>query len=223
MFAGVGWMAENWSEDPPRFDYDAIDRYERRELSVRLPDDEFGRVLNTFAVEGFQMRDAMSALLRSVERQQGAELVLRYAVSRADRKEAREHEAAQREAAYYNEDACATAIERLAHASTAVDMAWREYSANTLGPALRDAWTEAEAVGLPGVPLVGGVVATRERLRTFRRQLDDSILSYEVGEPGNVYLQNALDHHPLQEFEFPGRLLNRNWTRSLGELLPLIS
>src|SRR5215204_5838173 len=72
LAGAFSWYAGNrWGElsaDPPRADFDTVDRFERVELALSEPETEFEATLQGFAGETLQQTGALAALVASLER-----------------------------------------------------------------------------------------------------------------------------------------------------------
>src|SRR5215208_4698110 len=103
--SAFSWYAGNrWgqlSADPPRADFDTVDRFERVELALSAPETEFEATLQGFAGETLQQTGALTALVASLERFDGAEAVLNDP-NNPEREKAAEFLPLQREAAEHN-------------------------------------------------------------------------------------------------------------------------
>jgi hypothetical protein len=210
--AVTAWKAATYGKlasDPPRLDYDQIDRFARIELTLSPSDDRFEAALQTFLAESLNAGKALDALLVSLERQQGAEAVLKGRIGYADdAAEAKEAELSQRQALAYNLSAYSQLLtNQLVPAGQALDDAWLDFRGGALGSAINEAWLKYRRSNLSGgMPLIGDIPAARNRIKQLRERFDRAKGEYKLTEFGVTDFRVvywAFDHLGLS-LDLPG-------------------
>jgi hypothetical protein len=201
-----GWLAEC----PPRIDFTEVTRFERIDLGLREPNNEVVAALQNFLTEQLNLRQASNAFLMSLERQQGAECVLKGQIgSDQDRQQAGEFEPLQREAITQNVEACAELHTNSLDLATTGNNAWREFRRVNLAP---------------GATLqIKNVQEAKDALRQAREALNEAKEEYrlvEFGVTDFTEVERAYDH-PTTIAKLPETLIYQDWferTRRVREI-----
>ncbi len=223
--AVTAWKAATYGQlalDPPRIDYDQIDRFERIELTLSPSDDEFEATLQRFLKESLNAGRALNALLVSLERQQGAEAVLKGKVGSAeDAAVAKDAELWQRQAISHNLAAYTELLQGpMILEGAALDNAWLDFRSGALGSAINEAWLEYRQSNLSGgVPLIRDIQAARNRTKELRERFNKAKVEYKLAEFGVTdfrVVHWAFDHPSLsldspRLSNLPENLFDKEW------------
>jgi hypothetical protein len=212
---------------PPRIDFDNVEAFERTDLRLSDPQSELESSLQGFLIEQLNLRKALGILVASLERQQGAEAVLRGEIgSQEDAERASEFEPLQREATIQSLVAYSELLRNSLELAPEVNDAWRHFRQEEVQPKVNQIWLRYRSSGLSGgtyLPPITDIREAREAVDRLRELYTDAKAQYRLAQFGvtddvvGFSLSDKFAQHPSL-WHLPETLLTQRWfevTRAL--------
>lgn len=176
--SGLSWLVGNeyadLANDPPRSDYQLVERFRPAEAVLPPTAGEDGRVWADFGRIQMEMAEATAALVVSFERLAGARSDLQRQV--ADPDFLARHIAAQRQAIKHNAAAAKRRISQLLSLRSAVNAAWRNHAedvrARIAAMSEEERRLAAEAAWERIAPSVSGALGDQLQLLNIRQFIE---------------------------------------------------
>lgn len=176
--SGAAWLAGNeysdLANDPPRHDYQLVERFRPGDIALPLPAGEDEPVWAEFSRVQIEMGQAITALVTSFERLAGARLDLRK--EGADPDSLARHITTQRHAIRHNAAAAKQRIPQLLGLRSAVNAVWRKHvdvvRTRFAAMSVEERRRGAKAVWEKIAPILSGPLRDDLRLRNLQRVIE---------------------------------------------------
>jgi hypothetical protein len=192
------------------------------DLQLPPPDNEFQTTFQSFSVELLHWQMASRAFLASLERQQGAECVLKGGIgSEQDRAAASDLELLQREALEHNMRANAALVGNLLELGPQLNERWQVFRRETVGPWINEAWQQYSGSNLcDATPLIRDIHQARDIQREAREELSQIGEEFRLAEFGITdysVAERAIEHPTIMK-EPPEILISNELLESLRQV-----